>query len=272
MVIDLQKAEALTEAQAQKAAASSLDLFQKAAALSSAHVKQGPAFTSAQQHQVPIRVHAARADAVSTNPQDTQSCTAGDRVPVTGSHSTLVSRQSGSQQQVELPEHAPSSIEGMFPAGVLQELPSHQVARQANMQQKQQMVLPKGHNCAASPCANSADSQHGRGRAARLNGPGRGGCHGTKSVHDAVCAGLKGTVAQRRPWRQHNAAVNSEARDAQCVVSFQSSTVPFGSSAERPRQKLPMPWQSSGLAHCTVDRQENDQIQQVTAADKRRLC
>ena len=259
VVIDLQKAEALTEAQAQKAAASSLDLFQKAAALSSAHIKQAPAFTSAQQHQVPIRVHAARADAVSTNPQDTQSCTAGDRVPVTGS------RQSGSQQQVELPEHdhPRSSIEGMSPAGVLQELPTHQVPRHANMQRKQQMVLPKGHNCAASPCDNSADSQHGRGRAARLNGPGRGGCHGTKSVHDAVCAGLKGTVALRQQWRQHNAAVNSEARDAQCVVSFQSTTVPFGSSAERPRQKLPMPRQSSGLAHCTADRQENYQIQQV---------
>ena len=248
-IVDPRKAEALPDAQAQKAAAHL-----------SAHIKQAPALASAQQHQLPVQMHAARADTVSTNHQDIQSCTAGDRSTVTGSHSALASRQSGSQQQVELPvgDH-PSITEGLSLARVLRELPSHQVPRHASSQQEQQMVLPQDHNCAALPSDKSADSKQGRGRAVGLNGPE----HGTKSVCDTVCAGRKGTLAQRRQWHQHSAAVYSKARDAQRVLSFQSSTVPFGSPAERPRQKLPMPWQSSGEQHCTAHLQKKDQIQQV---------
>jgi hypothetical protein len=264
VIVDPQKAEALPDAQAQKAAAFSHDAYQTAAALSSAHVKQAPALASAQQHQLPIQVHAACANAVSANLQDTQICTAGDRATVSASHSAPASRHSRSQQQVELPEYDhPSSTEGLSPARVLQELPSDQVPKHASMQQEQHMVLPEGHNCVALPSDRSPNRKQSRGRVAGLNGPGHGGCHGTKSVHDTVCAGLKGTLAQPRQWRQRSVAVNSEARDAQRVVSFQSSTVPFGSPAERPRQKLPMPWQSSGEKHCSADRQENDQIQQV---------
>ena len=267
VIIDSQKAGALPDAQAQKAAAFPVDPFQKAAALSSAHVKRAPAVATAQQHQVPIQVYAACADAVSTNLQDTQSCTAEDWGSLTASHSALASRQSGSQQQVELQvsDHPSTSNEGVSPAAVLQELPNGQIPRHASMQQNQQQVLPQDHSCAALPCDKSADSQQGRGRAAGLNGPGHGGCHGTKSVHDAVCPGVKGTLAQQRQWLQHSAAVNSVERDAHRVASLQSSAVPFGSPAEQPRQKLPMPWRywSSGKMHCTADRQESEQIQQV---------
>lgn len=231
--------------------------FLKAAALSSAHVKQAPAYASAQQHQLPDQVHAPCADAVSTNPQDTQVCTAGDSGAVPASHSTPAGRQSGSQQQGESPVYDhPSSTEGVSPARVLQELPSHQVPRHASSQQEQQMVLPQNHNCATLLCDKSMDSQYGRARAVGPNNPE----HGTKSVCNAVCAGQKGTLAQQQRRRQHSDAVNSEPKDAQCVVSSQSKIVPFGSPAERPRQKLPMPWRSSGLMHCTADRQDNEQV------------
>jgi len=262
VILDPQKAAALPDAQAQKAAAFPLDLCQKAAALSSAHVKRAPAFATAQQHQVPIQVYAACADAVSANLQDAQSCTAGDRGAVPASHNAPTSRQSSSQQQLALPVYDhPSSTEGVSPARALQELPNDQVPRHASMQQKQQVMLPQGHNCDALPSDKSADSKQGRERAVGLNDSE----HGTKSVGDAVCAGLKGTMAQQRQLCQRCAAVNSEARDAQRIISFQSSTVPFGSPAERPRQKLPMPWRSSDarLMHCTADRQDNEQIQRV---------
>ncbi len=263
VILDPQKAGALPDAQAQKAAAFPLDLFQKAAALSSAHVKRAPAFATAQQHQVPIQVYAACADAVSANLQDAQSCTAGDRGAVPASHSALASRQSGSQQQVELQvsDHPSSSTEGVSPAAVLQELPNDQVPRHASMQQKQQVVLPQGHNCDALPSDKSADSKQGRERAVGLNDSE----HGTKPVCDAVCASQKSALAQQQQQRQRSAAVDSEARDAQHVVSFQSRLVPLGSPAEQPRQKLPMPWRSSDarLMHCTADRQDNEQIQQV---------
>ncbi|KAL0017847.1 hypothetical protein WJX77_012640 [Trebouxia sp. C0004] len=123
VIIGPQRAEALPDAQAQKAATLSHDTYQKAAALSSAHIKQAPAFASAHQRQLPLQLHAARADAVCTNCQAAQICTAGDRSTVPASHSAGANRQSGPQQQVGLPVYDhPSSTEGLSPARVLQEL------------------------------------------------------------------------------------------------------------------------------------------------------
>ncbi|KAA6418382.1 MAG: hypothetical protein FRX49_11638 [Trebouxia sp. A1-2] len=255
VITDSQKAEALLDAQAQKAAAHL-----------SAHIKQSPALARAQQQQPPVQVHAVCANAVSHNLQDAQICTAGGRATMTASHSAPASRQSGSHQKIEPLKYDHSgSIEGSSPARVLQELPSHQIPRHASIQQKQQKVLPKGQNSDALPCDKSVDSQQGRGRAAGHNGPGRGSCRGTDSVHDhdAVCAVVIETLAQQQQWRQRSAAVYHEARDAQHAMSFQSNTVPLASAAERPRQKLPMPWQPPGEQHCTAHLQKSDQIQQV---------